>query len=84
MIASSNRILYYKCYIVTAVCAIVISVITTAIFDTGIWGLIWSQIIANAVYNNWYWPRLVMKEQDIKYLDIYTIGYRNLKKELKG
>ena len=84
MIASINRILYYKCYIVTAVCAIVISVITTAIFDTGIWGLIWSQIIANAVYNNWYWPRLVMKEQDIKYLDIYTIGYRNLKKELKG
>ncbi len=75
MIASSNRIPYYKSFVITAVASVTLSVAMTGMLHLEVWGLIQAQLLANAVYNNWYWPRYVMKEQGIAYREIYGIGF---------
>ena len=36
--------------------------------------------MANIVYNNWYWVRYLMQEQEIHYLEIYKIGWKEFRK----
>lgn len=80
MIASSNRIPYYKSYIFTAIVSVLISIVLTDILKWGVWGLIIAQFMANIVYNNWYWVRYLMQEQEIHYLEIYKIGWKEFRK----
>lgn len=81
MIASTNRVPYYKSFLITAIGSVGLSVLMTDLLYLGIWGLILAQIIVNLTYNNWYWPQFVMKEQKICYKEIYIIGFQQLKKE---
>ena len=53
MIASSNRIPYYKSFVITAVASVTLSVVMTGMLHLEVWGLIQAQLLANAVYNNW-------------------------------
>lgn len=84
MIASSNEILYYKSFVLTAICSVLLSVIFTKYISAGLWGLIGVQIVVNLLYNNWKWPYFVMERLRLKYIDIYVIGGRQLKMNLAG
>lgn len=83
MIASSNRIPYYKSFVATAVSSVTLSAVMTGLFHVGVWGLILPQLAANAVYNNWRWPRFVMREQQITHRDIYRIGLREFMRMMR-
>lgn len=84
MIASSNEIPYYKSFVLTALCSVSLSVILTKYTSAGLWGLVAAQIFVNLLYNNWKWPLYVMNRLNLKYQDIYRIGYRQLKEYIKG
>lgn len=58
----TNRILYLKAYIISAISGVTLSFIAMGIFDLGVWGLIMSQIISQLSYNVWYWPLKAMRE----------------------
>lgn len=83
MIASSNRILCCRSYVVTAVCSFCCSLILVRNFQAGIWGIIAAGLITNLLYNNWKWPLFVLRELDISYLDIYREGYKNCSQTLR-
>lgn len=80
MIASSNRILYYKQFAVTAAASVALSVLLCSALGMGVWGLVLAQIASNLAYNNWHWPRLVMREQGIRYRDIYVVGLERVRR----
>lgn len=82
MIASSNIIPYWKAFGISAVGCFVFAIILTSNLKMGIWGLVWSQLLVNMVYNNWRWPLWVFNELKLKYKDIYIIGYKALKSKI--
>ena len=83
MIASSNRIPYYRSFVITAAGSVTLSVVMTGMLGFEVWGLILPQLVANAVYNNWRWPRFVMREQQITFRDIYRIGWSEFVKMMR-
>ena len=58
----TNRILYLKSYIISAVAGVILSFAAMSILDAGVWGLIFAQIISQGVYNVWYWPMRAYQE----------------------
>ena len=58
----TNRILYLKAYIISAILGVILSFIAMGVFDLGVWGLIGAQIISQSCYNVWYWPIRAMRE----------------------
>lgn len=82
MIASSNRILCCKSYMVTAVCSFFLSIFLVTYAGLGIWGIIISQLVTNLFYNNWKWPNFVLRETNLRYRDIYLLGIRELKNDV--
>lgn len=55
--SSTNRIIYIKSYILSSFICIVLSVLFCYVTNWGVGGLVISQILSQAVYNTWYWPR---------------------------
>lgn len=58
----TNRILYLRAYIISAISGVILSFISMGAFNLGVWGLITSQIISQLCYNVWYWPLKAMRE----------------------
>ncbi len=58
----TNRILYLKAYIISAISGVLLSLITMGAFKLGVWGLICSQIISQLCFNVWYWPLKALRE----------------------
>lgn len=83
----TNRIIYMKAFVVSAVLCVALSFVAIGLFDFGVWGLIIAQIISQAVYNLWKWPSLAHKEMGINSIGVLRIGtnetIRMLKKIVK-
>ena len=58
----TNRILYLKSYIISAIAGVVLSFAGMSLLNVGVWGLIAAQIISQGVYNVWYWPYKAYQE----------------------
>ena len=58
----TNRILYLKSYIISAISGVILSFAAMNILNAGVWGLIAAQVISQGVYNVWYWPLSAYKE----------------------
>lgn len=82
MIASSNDIPYYKAFVTTSICSVLLSIFLTNYTDMGIWGLVSAQIVVNLVYNNWKWPQFVLNNLNLRYRDIYLVGGAQIKEAI--
>ena len=58
----TNRILYLKSYIISALSGVILSFLAMGVFNAGVWGLIAAQIVSQAAYNVWYWPMMALRE----------------------
>lgn len=75
LIVGTNRIPYFKGYIVAAVAGIALSVVLCGIFQFGGWGLVLGQALPQLVYNNWKWPHFVLKELDTNIREMLWVGF---------
>ncbi len=62
LIVSTNRIPYMGGYLVAAVLGGFLTATFVSGTGLGAWGLVFGQVLAQAVYNNWKWPHFVMAE----------------------
>lgn len=72
-LASTNRIIYYKSFLVSGILSVIFSFLFIQILGKSLWALILGQILSQLVFNAWYWPRFVHKELGLK---IYEIPQR--------
>ena len=70
----TNRIIYLKGFIISALLCIVLSLLMMEIFRLGVWGLILAQIVSQVFYNLWHWSLLAHKELNMTSKDIILIG----------
>ncbi len=62
---------------------IILSIILLKFTNLGVWSLLISQFIVQLAYNNWKWPRDVMKDLQINLLDIIKLGSTTLLRKIK-
>ena len=74
----SNRILYMKSFIMSAVLCIILSIVFTGCLHWGVWGLISAQILSQLIYNVWHWPIFAHREMQLSAIDMYRIGTNQL------
>lgn len=80
--SSTNRIIYMKAFILASILCVGLSFFTLGVLHWGVWGLITSQFISQAIFNAWYWPMKANKEMDINAIEIIRLGYTNVKSKL--
>lgn len=78
----SNRILYMKSFIMSAVLCIILSIVFTGRLHWGVWGLIGAQILSQLIFNVWYWPFLAHQEMKLSGLDLIRLGNMQLKRQI--
>lgn len=62
LIVNTNRIPYVWSYLVSAVVSIALSCVLTAWFGLGMWGILLGQVVTQAAYNFWKWPKFMLDE----------------------
>lgn len=72
--SSTNRVIYYKAYFISAVLGIILSYATLSFFDIGLAGLIIPQIVSQLCYNAWYWTKKAHSEMQTNSIELLKIG----------
>ena len=78
----SNRILYVKAFIISAVLCIILAILFTGYLQMGVWGLICAQILCQISYNIWYWPILAHREMQLSSSEMIRLGYIEIRKQV--
>jgi len=78
-ISNTNNVPYVKAFLLSGILGIVLSVVILKTTEFGVWGLIFAQIIAQGIYNNWVWPSRVLRSLDLNYLSLFKLGINELK-----
>ena len=61
-ILSKNEVPFYKASLLSAVATVVLLVVFVVWLDLGLLGMVLAPTIAQAVYQNWKWPSVVIRE----------------------
>lgn len=64
--SSTNRLIYAKSFVISAVLCVLLSILLVETTTIGIWGLILAQITSQLFFNFWYWPMKAHKELSLK------------------
>ncbi len=81
--SSTNRLIYYKAFIVSALVCIVLSFLFLGRFNMGMTGLILAQIISQVIYNAWYWTMKAHKEMNLSIPEMFKLAFDELLRILK-
>ena len=61
-LAGTNRLVYYKAFLISAAFCLGLSLIALKFTHWGMYGLALAQIFSQLLFNAWYWPLKVDKE----------------------
>lgn len=75
-IISMNRVPYMLAYLISAIAGIILTYISCGPLGLGLGGMIASQLISQGIFNNWYWPRYVMKAIGGRYVPVFVQGVK--------
>lgn len=70
----TNRILYLKSYIFSALLGLILAFFSMGVLDLGIWGLIFSQLFSQIIFNVWYWCYKAHQELQISFTQLMKSG----------
>lgn len=82
-LSNSNRIIYFKSFIFSAILCVIFEFVLTGGLNWGIWGLIFAQILSQVVYNFWYWPLKVHRELNINLIELFETGAEEIHRRCK-
>lgn len=77
----SNRLIYIKSFVTSAILCIVLSFILCEFTNLGVWALIIAQLGSQLLYNAWYWPTTGNREMRMNFLSLINLGYVDFKKK---
>ena len=77
-LSTTNRIEYWKGFIISGIVSVIGSVLLLYFLDMGVWGIIISAVLSELAYNAWKWPYQVHSELAFSFTDLLSIGCKNL------
>ena len=66
-VVSMNEIPYMPAYVISSVASVLLQALATGWLGLGVYGMVAAQMAAQLVYNNWYWPRYVLRRLGMGY-----------------
>jgi len=78
-ISNTNNVPYMVAFITSSLGGLILSICLIQFTHLGVWGIVFGQILVQAVYNNWKWPKRVLSFLGIHYLDTFKIGIFEIK-----
>ncbi|MBM6687359.1 hypothetical protein H6A35_00480 [Collinsella tanakaei] len=75
IIVSMNEIPYFKAYLVSTGCGIMLSCLLCCVAGMGPWGLVIGQALPQLAYNNWRWPKYVLDRIGTTYFRALRNGF---------
>jgi O-antigen/teichoic acid export membrane protein len=71
VLLTKNEVPFYKASLFTGVVTIILVIALLRYTNLGVWSLILAPGIAQAVYSDWKWPIVVMRDLKVKGRDVY-------------
>jgi len=78
-ISNTNHIPYTRAFIISGLLGLLLSYLFIRFTSYGLWGLLFGQFLAQSLYNNWYWPRLMKKELGLSERKVFKYFIRMLR-----
>ena len=78
--SSTNRLIYYKAFIVSAVVCIVFSFVLLGWLNMGMTGLIVAQIASQVMFNAWYWTVKAHNEMKLGFFEMFKFSFNEIKR----
>ena len=78
-----NTVPYAFAFIISGLAGVLLSYLMIRFTALGVWGIIIGQVIPQALYNYWKWPRVVLKRLDITSKDVVAIGTKEIIEKYK-
>ena len=79
----SNRILYYKSFIISSCLCIILSLLFVKVLHLGIYGLIVAQILSQVIYNLWIWPMRAHKDMKLSLKKMINFAIDEIKTKIR-
>ncbi|UZT05994.1 hypothetical protein ONV75_15530 [Clostridium sp. LQ25] len=80
----TNRIIYVKSFMISAVLCTILSFIFIGPLRLGVYGLIVAQILSQIVYNVWAWPIKAHREMELSFYEMARIGINQVKISIRN
>lgn len=77
-ISCTNRLMYYKGFLVSSVLCVASAYLLLRFTNLGIYALILSQLGSQLVFNAWYWPIKVHRELELSPKYVVVAGFKSL------
>ena len=78
IISTGNKIPFVKAGLFSGIFVLLLIYISLSIFQLGLLGIIVSQGIVQLLYNNWKWPKVVLDDFCLGYIDFIKIGLHQI------
>lgn len=78
VITASNKVPFVSASLISGGIICVLDFITLRFSSLGMMGIVLVPGIVQLSYNNWYWPRYVLKEYGYTFIDFFITGVREL------
>ena len=73
-----NEIPFVRAALVSGLGIMIISIVLITVLHSGVWGLVLSQGVVQAAYNNWRWPTEAAKKMQHSFAYVITNGFKGL------
>ncbi|PZP32755.1 MAG: hypothetical protein DI594_11335 [Shewanella oneidensis] len=77
-LTTTNQVPFLKAALVSGCAVSIFSFILVYWADLGVAGLIVGQGLVQLCFNNWYWPKVAMKDLNLNPVDIVAYGYKSI------
>ena len=81
-LSATNRVIYWKAYVLTGVGSIALYTVILNYFGGGIWTIVFTSIVCELSYNFWKWQSIVNRELGLEYPSLFTLGIKMIKDKL--
>lgn len=73
-----NEIPFVRAALLSGVGIVTMSIFTVSILHLGVWGLVLSQGLIQAIYNNWKWPQEASRRLGCSFANVIESGFKGL------
>ena len=75
----TNRILYVKAFLVSALLCVALGYVFLAVLGYGAWGLVAAQMASQLVFNAWHWMFKAHKEMSLGFAETLKLGFGEIR-----
>lgn len=73
-IVAKNEVPFMKASLIGGICVFLVNFITLKFTVLGMLGVVVGQLLVQSAYNHWKWPKYILDDIGISFLELYVIG----------